>query len=95
MNIDRKQFTKIAGAGAAAMAVAWQQACVQVANSGEVSTETVRMLLNVQGQGGFYEEPEELERLRRAVTSSVRSSQQLRSYPLDGDEQPLTIFRSG
>ena len=83
------------GAGAAAMAVAWQQACVQVANSGEVSTETVRMLLNVQGQGGFYEEPEELERLRRAVTSSVRISNQLRSYPLDSDEQPLTIFRRG
>ena len=95
MNIDRKQFTKIAGAGAAAMAVALQQACVQVANSGEVATETVRMLLNVQGQGGFYEEPEELERLRRAVTSRVGISQQLRSYPLDGDEQPLTIFRRG
>ena len=95
MNIDRKQFTKIAGVGTAAIVVAWQQACAQVADSGEVSTETVRTLLNIQGQEGFYEEPEEIERLRRAVTNSVRISSQLRSYPLDDDEQPLTIFRRG
>ena len=48
MSIDRRQFTKVAGVGVAALGVAWQQACVQVAETGEVSAETVRALLDAQ-----------------------------------------------
>jgi hypothetical protein len=95
MMIDRRQFTKLAGAGAATVALAWQQACVQVAQTGEVSAETVGALLDAQGPRGIYAEAEEFERLRRAVGNSIRISEQLRSFELDDDEQPLTIFRRG
>jgi hypothetical protein len=95
MTIDRRQFTKVAGVGAAAVAVAWQQACAQVAETGEVSAETVRTLLDSQGPRGIYDQPEEFERLRRAVSNSIRISEDLRSFPLSSDEQPLTIFRRG
>lgn len=95
MTIDRRHFTKLAGAGAATVAVAWQQACVQVADTGEVSAETVRTLLDAQGSRGIYDEAEEFERLRRAVANSIQISEQLRGFPLDDDEQPLTVFRRG
>jgi len=95
MTLDRRRFTRLAGASAATMAVAWQQACAQVADSGEVSAETVRTLLDAQGPRGIYEQPEEFERLRRAITNTIRIQDELRSFPLDDDEQPLTIFRRG
>ena len=95
MTIDRRQFTKVAGAGAAAMAVAWQQACVQVSDTGKVSAETVRTLLDAQGPRGIYDDEEEFERLRRAIANSTRIANELRAFPLSEDEQPLTIFRRG
>lgn len=95
MTIDRRQFTKVAGAGAAAMAIAWQQACAQASDTGEVSAETVRTLLDAQGPRGIYDDPEEFERLRRAVSNSARIANELRAFPLDPDEQPLTVFRRG
>lgn len=95
MPIDRRQFTKIAAGGTAALALAWQQACTQVAEQGEVSFETVRTLLDAQGSRGIYERPDELERLRAAVTNMIRVQEELRSFPLDQDEQPLTVFRRG
>ena len=95
MKVTRRQFTKVAGVGAAGLAMAWQQACAQVAETGEVSAETVRTLLDEQGPRGIYEQAEEFERLRRAVANRVRISNQLRSFPVNDDEQPLTIFRRG
>ena len=95
MKVTRRQFTKVAGVGAAGLAMAWQQACAQVAETGEVSAETVRTLLDAQGPRGIYEQAEEFERLRRAVANRVRISNQLRSFPVHDDEQPLTIFRRG
>jgi len=95
MTIDRRQFTKVAGASAAALAMTWQQACTQVAETGEVSAETVRALLDAQGPRSIYDQPEEFERLRRAVANSIEISAELRSFPLSDDEQPLTIFRRG
>ena len=95
MQLDRRQFTKIAGAGAVSIGAAWQQACVQFAETGEVSPETVRTLLDAQGSRSIYDSPEEFEKLRRAVQNLVRVRSELRSFPFDGDEQPLTIFRRG
>ena len=95
MTIDRRDFTKLAGASAAALAVAWQQACVQVSETGEVSDDTVRMLLEAQGSPAMYAEPDELERLRRAIANSIRISDELRAFDLDDDDQPLTVFRRG
>ena len=95
MTVTRRQFTKVAGIGAAGLAMVWQQACAQVAETGEVSTETLRTLLDAQGPRGIYEREKEFERLRRAVANSIQISNELRSFPLDDDEQPLTIFRRG
>ena len=95
MTVTRRQFTKVAGIGAAGLAMVWQQACAQVAETGEVSTETLRTLLDAQGSRGIYEREEEFERLRRAVANSIQISNESRSFPLNDDEQPLTIFRRG
>ena len=95
MTVTRREFTKVAGIGAAGLAMVWQQACAQVAETGEVSTETLRTLLDAQGSRGIYEREEEFERLRRAVANSIQISNELRSFPLNDDEQPLTIFRRG
>ena len=95
MQLDRRQFTKIAGAGGVAIGAAWQQACAQFAATGEVSAETVRTLLDAQGSRSIYDSPEEFEKLRRAVENLVRVRSELRSFPLDEDEQPLTVFRRG
>ena len=95
MKVTRRQFTKVASVGAAGLAMVWQQACAQVAETGEVSTETVHALLDAQGPRVIYERQEEFERLRRAVANSIRISNELRSFPLDNDEQPLTIFHRG
>ena len=70
MKVTRRQFTKGASVGAAGLAMAWQQACTQVAEIGEVSTETLHTLLDAQGPRGIYERQEEFERLRSAVAVS-------------------------
>ena len=91
MTFTRRRFTKVAGASAAGLTMAWQQACAQVAETGEVSAETVRTLLDAQGPRGIKQGT----RLRRAVANSIQISNELRSFPLNDDEQPLTIFRRG
>ena len=53
MKLNRRQFTKTAGTGSIALAIAWQQACSEVAESGEVSTETVEVLLDSQGSVSY------------------------------------------
>ena len=95
MQLDRRQFTRVAGAGGIAIGAAWQQACVQFTETGEVSPETVRTLLDAQGSRSIYDSAEEFEKLRRAVENLVRVRSELRSFPLDEDEQPLTVFRRG
>ena len=72
MTINRRQFAKVAGT--ATLAAAWQQACTDVDETGEVSAETVRTLLDAQGPRGIYERPDELDRLRVAVDHRVRVS---------------------
>jgi len=95
MTFDRRQFTRVAGAGVAAMGLAWQQACVEVAETGEVATDTVLTLLDAQGARGIFDNADELERLRGAVGNMIRVQETLRNFPLDDDEQPLTVFRRG
>ena len=60
MTVNRRQFAKVAGT--ATLAIAWQQACTEVGETGEVTVETVRTLLDAQGSRGIYESPDELER---------------------------------
>ena len=77
------------------MGLAWQQACVEVAETGEVATDTVLTLLDAQGARGIFDNADELERLRGAVGNMIRVQETLRNFPLDDDEQPLTVFRRG
>ncbi|MCY3610301.1 MAG: hypothetical protein OXH51_02095 [Gemmatimonadetes bacterium] len=90
--MDRRQF---AATGAGAMALLWQQACAEVADTGEVSAATARALLDHQGPRGIYEEAEELDRLRAALANMINVQRQLREFPLDPDEPPLTVFWRG
>jgi hypothetical protein len=86
----RREFAALA-AGSAAAAV-WQQACAEVEQTGALSAGTVRTLLDHQGPRGIYEDPTELERLRRAAENMINVQRTLREFPLDPDEPPLTIF---
>ncbi len=94
MTMDRRQFTTVAGAGALALA-AWQQACTEVAETGEVSAATANTLLDHQGSRGIYEDAAELERLQAAIANMVNVQQTLRDFPLDPDESPLLVFWRG
>lgn len=89
----RREFAALATASAAG--VLWHQACSEVEDTGRVSAETARTLLDHQGPRGIYEDPAELERLRRAVENMIGVQRSLREFPLDPDEPPLTIFRRG
>lgn len=92
MTMDRRRF---ATAGAASMALLWQHACSEVADSGEVSGATAQTLLDHQGPRGIYENAEELDRLRAAIANLINVQRQLREFPLDPDEPPLTVFWRG
>ena len=89
----RRDFAALAAASTAG--VLWQQACAEVESTGELSAETVGTLLDHQGPRGIYEDPAELDRLRRAVENMINVQRTLREFPLDSDEPPLTIFRRG
>ena len=89
----RRDFAALAAASTAG--VLWQQACAEVESTGELSADTVGTLLDHQGPRGIYEDPTELERLRRAVENMINVQRTLREFPLDPDEPPLTIFRRG
>ncbi len=89
----RREFAALAAATTAG--ALWQQACAEVEESGQVSPETARTLLDHQGPRGIYEDPAELDRLRRAIASMVEVQRTLREFPLDPDEPPVTIFRRG
>ncbi len=89
----RRDFAALAAVSTAG--ALWQQACAEVEDTGELSAETVGTLLDHQGPRGIYEDPAELERLRRAVGNMINVQRTLREFPLDPDEPPLTVFRRG
>lgn len=91
--MNRRQFAAATGAGM--VDALWQQACAEVADTGEVSPATARTLLDHQGPRGIYEDAGELDRLRAAIANMIDVQRELREFPLDPDEPPLTIFRRG
>lgn len=91
--MDRRRFATVAaGSG---LALLWQQACREAEQTGAVSTATARTLLDHQGPRGLYEDPAELDRLRRALGNMLEVQRTLREFPLDPDEPPLLVFRRG
>ena len=89
----RRDFAALAAVSAAGGL--WQQACAEVEETGAVSAKTVNALLDHQGPRGIYEDPAELDRLRRAVENMIGVQRTLREFPLDPDEPPVTTFRRG
>jgi hypothetical protein len=73
----------------------WERAEAEVQQTGDVSADTVRALLEFQGDPGIYVNPERMEELRSAVARTIRSHQRLRSFPVPEDVQPAVIFRRG
>jgi hypothetical protein len=92
MKTSRRDFGALVGA-AAAFPLAWTEAEAQVRQTGEVSADIVRMLLDLQGSRGIYEHPERFEELRAAVARMIRNRQTLRSFAVPEDVPPAHIFR--
>jgi hypothetical protein len=94
MSQTRREFWLTVGATAAIPAL-WQRAEAEVQQTGEVSVETVRALLQFQGAPGIYTNPDRMAELRAAVTRTIRSHQRLRGVPVPDDVPPAMIFRRG
>ena len=94
MDSSRREFWMTIGA-AATVPLLWREAEAQLEQTGEVSAETVRILLDLQGSRGIYENPERFEELRAAVARIIRSHQTLRSFQVPSDVPPALVFRRG
>ena len=94
MTQSRRDFW-VTVSSALTVPVLWQRAEAEVQQTGEVSPDTVKALLEFQGSPGIYANPERMEELRSAVARTIRSHQRLRSFPIPEDVQPAVIFRRG
>jgi len=94
MDSSRREFWVTLGA-AACGPLLWAEAEAQVEQTGEVAAETVRMLLDLQGRRGIYENPERFEELRAAVGRTIRTHQGLRSFAMSDDVPPALVFKRG
>ena len=61
---SRRVYRRAAGLGTA-IAGLWERAEMEVQQTGEVSADVVRILLDLQGPRGIYEDPKEFESLPR------------------------------
>ncbi len=94
MSQTRRQFCAMVG-GAASVPLLWERAEAEVEQTGEVATDAVRMLLDLHGSRGIYDDPEWFEELRAAVARIIRSTRRLREFPIPEDVQPALVFRRG
>jgi hypothetical protein len=78
---------------AATLPLVWSRAEAEVEQTGEVSADTVRTLLDLQGSRGIYENPERFEELRASVGRIVRTHQALREFPVPDDVPPALVFK--
>ena len=92
MKLSRRQLAKTVGA-LSASAVTWESAHAEQSETGQVSADTVRALLDAQGPRGMYDDPEQFELLRRAVTNLIRVQRTLREYPIPDDQEPAIALR--
>ena len=99
MKTSRRKFTQILGASlaapmapATAIAGLWEQAEMEVQQTGEVSADVVRILLDLQGPRGIYEDPKEFESLRAAVARAIPEHQSIRKFDVPMDTEPLLAF---
>jgi len=100
MKSSRRQFAKLVGASLAAPVVApaaglsyIERAELEVEQTGEVSADLTRALLDAQGAHGIFEDPEHFEELRRSLARKIRDHKIIRDYPVPEDIEPILGFR--
>ena len=91
MNPSRREFAALLGA-AVAYPRFWEKAVEEYEQSGEVSTDTLLALLDVQGERGIFSEPRHLEELRAAVGRKIRDHKIIRAVHVPDDVQPILTF---
>ena len=101
MGTSRRDFTKqllgasvVAAAPAAGGLSLLERAELEVQQTGEVSAEVTRALLDVQGSRSIFEDPEQFEYLRQALGRAVRDHRILRDFPVPDDVEPLLTFEA-
>ena|SRR5687768_12571192 len=102
MSSTRRDFTKqmLGAAVVAPLAVPTgglsllERAELEVQQTGEVSAEVTRALLDVQGSRSIYEDPEQFELLRQALARAIRDHKILRDFPVPDDVEPLLTFEA-
>ena len=100
MNTSRRNFAKLAGASVIAPVLAsaaglsyLERAELEVEQTGEVSADLTRALLDAQGARGIFEDPEHFEELRRSLARKIRDHKIIREFPVSADIEPLLAFR--
>jgi hypothetical protein len=70
------------------------QAELEVQQVGEVSAETAKTMLEVQGMHSLYDDPEQFEELRMALTRALRDHTTLRAFHVPDDVEPVLTFEA-
>ena len=100
MKTSRRQFAGMVGAVIATPAAAvaaelsiWERAEVELQETGEISPEVVRTLLDMQGPRGIYDDPKEFESLRAALARAIPEHKSIRQFSVSMDIEPLLNFK--
>jgi hypothetical protein len=100
MKTSRRQFAGMVGAVIAAPAAAvatelsiWERAEAELQETGEISPEVVRTLLDMQGPRGIYDDPKEFESLRSALARAIPEHKSIRQLSVSMDIEPLLNFK--
>ena len=103
METTRRDFAKqLLGAAAVAPLAAapmaglslLERAELEYQQTGEVSAEVTRALLDVQGSRSIFEDPQQFELLREALGRAIRDHRILRDFPVPDDVEPLLTFEA-
>ena len=108
MDTSRRDFTKLLGAAVAAPFLPapgnrsaagfglslLERAELDVQQAGEVSAEVAKMMLDVQGMHSIYDDPEQFEELRMALTRALRDHITLRNFHVPDDVEPVLTFEA-
>ena len=107
MDTSRRDFTKLLGAAVAAPLMPalgnggrvpglslLGRAELEVQEAGEVSAETAKTMLEVQGMHSIYDDPEQFEELRMALTRALRDHMTLRAFHVPDEVEPALTFEA-
>jgi hypothetical protein len=100
MKTSRRKFSKIIGASIVAPAVVpvaglslWERAETKFQQTGEISAEVVRMLLDLQGPHGIYDDPKHFEDLRAALARTMPDHRVIQSLDFPPDIEPILSLK--